>query len=144
MKNNGRSHKHERYFAVPHYILQTFAWRQLSVQAKAAWLQIGACFNGSNNGRIAVSCRDLANQLNISRPSAARAIIELLTFGFLERTQASSFSQKRVAAEYRLTHLPCDRTGELATRAFQNIKEQQNDQFVPPKSGSTAPNRRVH
>jgi len=129
---------------VPHYILQTAAWRRLSANAKASWLQIGVRFNGSNNGRIAVSCRDLAEKLNISKDSAAKAIAELVTCGFLEIAQASSFSQKRRAAEYRLTHLPCDRTGELATRAFQNIKEQENDPIVPPKSGAAASNRRVH
>jgi hypothetical protein len=53
--------------------------------------------------------------------SAWRAVGELVTFGFLERTQATSFSQKRLAAEYRLTHLRCDRTGALASRAYESL-----------------------
>jgi hypothetical protein len=31
----------DRYFAVPHYIMETFAWKCLSVYARAAWLEFG-------------------------------------------------------------------------------------------------------
>lgn len=120
INKTGRSKSTDRFFPVHHYILKSSAWRRLSVNAKAAWLQIGAVYNGSNNGGIAMSCRRLGNELNISKDSAARAISELVTAGFLEIAKASSFSGKRKAAEYRFTHFRCDRTGETPSRAFQN------------------------
>jgi hypothetical protein len=95
----GRSTK-GRFWAVPYSIPQTYAWGRLSPIARAAWLEIGILFDGSNNGRIAVPVRWLAERLNVSRNTASKSISELLTLGFLEITQASSFSQKRLATEY--------------------------------------------
>jgi hypothetical protein len=115
----GRSNKKDHYVALPHYIMDTFAWRRLSVTARAAWLEFVRVHNSYNNGKIAMSSRTLAEKLGVS--TAARAIKELLTFGFMEITKASTFVIKRRAAEYRLTHLKDDITGELPSRAFQNI-----------------------
>ena len=118
----GRTHKKtDRFFPAHHSILASPAWLRLSANAKAAWLQIGLLYNGTNNGALAVSCRRLGHQLNISKDSAARAINDLVTCGFLEVTAASSFSRKRLATEYRLTQFKCDRTGESPSRAFQNL-----------------------
>lgn len=123
-KSRDKKQKHGRFWATPYYLAQTFAWRQLSPYARVAWLEIGASlYIGNNNGRLAVSHRWLADRLSASRNTAMRAIHELLTRGFLEITQASSFSQKRSAAEFRFTHLKCDRTGALPSRAFEHIKE---------------------
>jgi hypothetical protein len=120
-KRNGRSKYHGRFIAVPYYLVQTHAWSRLTPIARATWLEIAALYTGNNNGRLAVSTRWLAGRLNVSLTSAWRAVGELVTFGFLECTQASSFSQKRLAAEYRLTHLACDRTGALASRAYESL-----------------------
>jgi DNA-binding transcriptional MocR family regulator len=69
-----------------------------------------------------MSARTLGDLLHISRDSAARALKELATHGFLDITQASSFSQKRMAATYRMTHLKCDRTGAPASNSFMRGK----------------------
>jgi hypothetical protein len=111
----------DRFFKAERYVSETMAWKRLSPAARAAWLEFGWAYNGSNNGRLAMSCRRLAGKLNISRMSAARAIQELVTFGFLEITQSGTFSGIRRTAEYRLTQFNCDKTGELPSRAFQNI-----------------------
>jgi DNA-binding transcriptional regulator YhcF (GntR family) len=117
----GRSNKKDRYVALPHYIMNTFAWQRLSVTARAAWLEFVRVHNSFNNGKIAMSERTLAKRLGVVRNTASRAIKELLTFGFIEITKASTFNIKRRAAEYRLTHIKDDITGELPSRAFQNI-----------------------
>jgi hypothetical protein len=121
ISKNGRSNNRDRFFAVPHYILNTPAWKQFSVSARATWLEFGRVHNGLNNGRIAMSARFLGDRLGLSHDSAAKAIRELVTFGFLEVTRASSFSGKRCATEYRLTHIKDEITGEIPSRAFQNI-----------------------
>jgi hypothetical protein len=50
---NGRSNKKDRYVALPHYIMDTAAWRRLSVTARAAWLEFVRIHNSFNNGKIA-------------------------------------------------------------------------------------------
>jgi hypothetical protein len=130
----------ESFFKAHKYIRDTMAWRQLSPVAMAAWLAFGWEFYGSNNGMIAISCRQLAGKLNIGKTAAAAAIQELITYGFIEITQSGSYSGKRRTAEYRLTHLNCDRTGELASRAFQNIGKHPiagNGQACPSPRGRT-------
>jgi hypothetical protein len=87
-----------------------------------------------------MSCRQLGSKLNIGKTAAAAAIQELTIYGFIEITQSGSFPGKRRAAEYRLTHLNCDRTGELASRAFQNIGKHPitgNGQACPSPRGRT-------
>jgi hypothetical protein len=118
---NGRGSQKERYVALPHYIMNTMAWCRLSVTARAAWLEFVRAHNGSNNGKIAMPERTLADRLGVSRNTANRAIKELLTFGFIEMTKGASFAGKRHAAEYRLTHLKDDITKALPSRAFQSI-----------------------
>jgi hypothetical protein len=121
--NNGRCNKKDRYIALPHYIMDTFAWHRLSVTARAAWLEFARAHNGGNNGKIAMPSRTLGKRLGVSKTTAERAIKELLTFGFLKMTKASTFIIKRRAAEYLLTHIPDDRTDPkgLPFRTFQNI-----------------------
>src|ERR1700720_2997468 len=68
-----------------------------------------------------MSSRTLGERLGVSKTTAEGAIKELLTFGFIEIAKASTFNIKRRAAEYRLTHIKDDITGELPSRAFQNI-----------------------
>jgi hypothetical protein len=126
----GRSKSNGRYFAAPHFVSQCKAYKDLSVTAKAAWLQIGWLFNGSNNGDLCISTRKLAEALRVSRATAARAIQELTTYGFLEKTKSSSFSQKRLAAKYRLTHLSCDVTGAPPSRTFMRGKTTDTDSLM--------------
>ena len=93
VNNTGRSNHEGGYVKLPYYIMDSFSWGQLSVTAQCAWMQFVRVYNGSNNGRLAMLVRNLALKLNISRASAARALDELLTFGFVEITKGSSFSQ---------------------------------------------------
>lgn len=120
----GRSKGRERagrYFGVPHDLMRTVAWGQLSSNSRAAWLEFCLLHNGFNNGRIAVSARFLAARLRVAPDTSARAIRELLTLGFIEITRGASFSGKRRAAEYRLTHLKDDRDDSPPNRTYQNI-----------------------
>jgi hypothetical protein len=51
---NGRGNKKDRYVALPHYIMDTFAW-----------LEFARIHNGANNGRIAMSSRTLGERLGV-------------------------------------------------------------------------------
>jgi hypothetical protein len=117
----GRSKGSGKYVQVHEYIMRCYAWKRLSPIARCAWLEINLIYNGSNNGRIGVSARQLAERLDVGKTAAANAIIDLMKWGFLDCVKASDFSRKKEASEYRLTHLPCDVAGEIASKRFLRI-----------------------
>jgi len=63
-------------------------------RAVVAYLELARRYNGSNNGTLHLSARELARAWNWSRGSAARAIEELVEKGFVEITRASGFNLK--------------------------------------------------
>lgn len=114
----GRSKGDARHVRFYENIEKTNAWRELSGTAAKAWLTVGLMHNGSNNGGIAVSSRELGKRIGVHYTVAARAIRELENAGFLHCEKQSSFSQKQLAAKFRLTHLRSDITGEAPTKEF--------------------------
>ncbi|MGJ0507498.1 MAG: hypothetical protein ACR652_10235 [Methylocystis sp.] len=117
----GRSKGHGRFVQVHEYMMRSYAWSRLSPLARCAWLEINLFFNGSNNGRLAISARALAGRLGVGKSSATRATDELLRWGFLDIVVRSDFHKTKCATEYRLTHLPCDATGTAANKRFMKI-----------------------
>lgn len=107
------------FVALPYSVIDSPGYRATTSNSKAVFVQINRLYNGSNNGLLAVSSRMVGGLLNISHSSVARALRELVNCGLIRQTKASSFSQKRVAAEYRLTHKPCDKTHSPATMEYK-------------------------
>jgi DNA-binding IclR family transcriptional regulator len=118
--HTGRSKREIKgpFIALPHTVVDSPGYRAATPVARAAHIAIMRRFNGSNNGSIAVPARAVADELNISRSTAARAIRSLVNCGLLRQTKASSFSLKREAAEFRLTHLKCHKTGAPPTHEY--------------------------
>ena len=113
----GRSKGDARHVRLYEHIEKTPAWRDLSGLAAKAWVSIGLMHNGSNNGSIAVSARELGSRIGVHHSSAARAILELERAGFLRCTKAEAFRSK-TASRYRLTHLRDDMTGEPPSKEY--------------------------
>jgi GTP-sensing pleiotropic transcriptional regulator CodY len=90
-KDKSREPRHVRFYQ---HMAQTMAWRHLSGTAVKVWLEIGLIENGSNNGKLALSCRAIAERVGIGKTAAANALLELENAGFLKCMKASSFSQK--------------------------------------------------
>ncbi len=122
----GRTKTDPRFVRFFEFIERTDAWRDLSGLAAKAWLTIGLMHNGSNNGALAISSRELGQRIGVHHSAAARAILELQNAGFLECKKQSSFSQKRSAAEYRLTHVRDDMTNEPATHSYRQTHSAEN------------------
>jgi hypothetical protein len=114
----GRSKGGGRFVQLHEYIAHTYAWSRLAPLSKCAWLEINFVYNGTNNGRLGVSARNLAKRLDIGKSSATRAIKDLENWGFLVCVKRSDRLHHKVASEYRLTHLPCDVTREPPTKQF--------------------------
>ncbi len=111
----------DRFVSLPHWMLQSPAWRSLSPVARSIFIELAAIYNGSNNGRIALSVRDAAERVRCSKNTAARALAELTQKGFVDLCSRGHFDRKTPhAAEYRLTLHRCDRTGERASKRFMS------------------------
>ena len=142
MKNKERP---DRYFQLHHYMLKTEAWRALSANARAVYLQIGARYTGSNNGKIALSVRDAASECDIARNTAGRCFKKLVDFGFIEETRHGGLSRKtRVASEWRMTAFRCDLTGASKTCLFMQRGERARGSRLArsrPQTGGLKPVR---
>lgn len=115
----GRSHGLGQFVQLPHFLLECAAWRSLSSQEQAAYLAIAMAYNGSNNGRLAVSVRQVAERANVNKDTASRCLVRLQEKGLIEQTSPGGFTRKvRHAAEWRLTLYRCDRTNTPPLKPF--------------------------
>jgi hypothetical protein len=131
-----RAEKKDRYFQLHHYMLKTGAWKALSAPARAVYIQIGSRYDGFNNGKIALSVRDAANECDMASNTANRAFHELVERGFIEETRHGGLSRKtRIASEWRLTAYKCDLTGALKTCAFMHRGGPAYSSYTPLKRG---------
>lgn len=100
-------------------MLRSLSWRALDPVARATYLELAQIYNGSNNGRLFLSSRILADRLRISKDTAARKLKILQDHGLIELAKPAAFNIKaRHSAEYRLTAFRCDVTGRLPSKAF--------------------------
>jgi DNA-binding transcriptional MocR family regulator len=114
-KRKGKS----KFILIEGYVKECAAFKALSALGRAAYLEVKWKYDGWNNGRIGLSCRELADRLNVGRDSASRALNELQEKGFIAVGKASAFSVKnRLATEWRLTEHSCDVTKALPTKDF--------------------------
>jgi hypothetical protein len=124
-RKKGGKGKAGRFIMVTYHMLETAAWQDLSAQDRAVFLQLWKRYDGSNNGRLALSVRDAAAECNISKDTAGKCFASLEAHGFIELTSQGAFSVKnRQASEWRLTLEKCDRTGTLPSRSFQRWKDE--------------------
>jgi len=101
------------------YMLESPAWRSLSPQARAVYIEVAALYNGSNNGSIGLGARAAAERANVNKDTATKCFRVLVERGFLEAVRAGAFNQNDCkATEWRLTTHKCDLTHQLPSKAF--------------------------
>jgi hypothetical protein len=110
------------------WLLDSPAYLSLSCPARAVLVEIARCYDGFNNGRIALSVRKAAERCRIAPGTAKRAFEELQERGFIECVTKGAFSRKTLhATEWRLTWWPCNVTGALPDKTFMSWgREKQN------------------
>src|SRR5690606_17020387 len=88
---------------IPHAVMDSDAYLDLSLWARAILVEIVRKMNGYNNGKIAVSYAYLTARLNNSnKRKIGAAIAELMSHGFLDTEAAADWKGRR-SREYRLT-----------------------------------------
>jgi hypothetical protein len=112
-----------RFLALYHRLLKSHAWHALTPLQRCGYIEIAQLYDGTNNGRLAMSTRRLAGLIPCSKNAGILTGLE--DAGFIETVKEGKFSPRvgeRLASEYRLTDFKCDVTGELPSRKYNERK----------------------
>lgn len=92
-----------QWVGIPHAVVDSEAYRSLSLWSRAILIEMVRAMNGFNNGAIAVGYEHLCKRLNNSNKRAlAKGIAELMSHGLID-TEADASWKGRRTREYRLT-----------------------------------------
>ena len=137
MSNKFRRKGKSKFIMIEGYVKRSEGWKALSPIERNAYLEVKWRYDGVNNGRIGLGCRELADELNMGRDTANRALDGLVEKGFIAKAKPSAFNVKnRTVTEWRLTEYPCNVTGELATKDFTRWGLTKNTQSHPADTQS--------
>lgn len=138
-KGNGK--KEPQHIRLYEWLTESAAWQHLSTDGRALYVLLKQRYKGMNNGRIILSVRQAAENLNVSKTSASKAFSELQAHGFIEVVILGSFDSRKDgrATEWRLTEHACDVSGELPTKRFMSWTPERNS--TVPQGGRSVPQR---
>lgn len=117
---NGRSKKDAiagPFVALPHSVLDKPEFRGLSSAAKVVVVAIAHVFRGKErtpNGTLAFGERSGA-AWGLSAKTTRRALREAEAAGFIRKTQAASFTSKKLMTEWALSWYPTPGNAEAVT-----------------------------
>ena len=142
----GSSTPHVR---LDHWFYDSAAWQALKPAPRAFYLELKRHYNGSNNGKIFLSHRDAAKNMNVGRDTIASYYKTLTEHGFIVQTRGHCLGSDGIgqSAHYALTELALD--GKPATKDFMRWEKQSKKQkpcriFRHPMAGkSSHPCRKI-
>jgi len=120
-KSKGTGERQERYVKLMHTMTQSPAWRDLSCNARAGYIEMARRYGGpgSNNSSLPFSVREMAEGLGVSQTTAIRVFRDLQDHGFIVEMRRGRYGRKRrLATEWRLTEFVCDATKTPPTKDF--------------------------
>lgn len=95
---------------IPKCLIDSPAYRALSLHARAVLVELVARMNGYNNGSIAISQRELVEALGCSPNSVVAALADLMEHGLLDVAADGRWKQRQ-ARLYRLTFVSTKNAG---------------------------------
>ncbi len=117
----GRSDGSGQYVNFGYPLLQSPAFRSLSGAAVKVFIELRTHFNGSNNGKLALSLEQAAKLLAMGKATVARAFAELQAKGFVICTKRGQW-YGRQASTWAITLLAID--GNLPTNDWKRWQPQ--------------------
>lgn len=110
------------YVAMPHHILTSAEYAQLSGYAVKLLLDLFGQFKGSNNGDLCAAWKIMEQRGWRSRDTLGRALKELLETGFISKTRQGG---RNLPSLYAVTWLSIDGCGNkldvVPTRVAENL-----------------------
>lgn len=113
-----------RHVRLDHWFYDCASWQALKPAPRAFYIELKRHFNGNNNGKIFLSHRDAAKNMNVGRDTIAGYYNALVEHGFIIQTRGHCLGPSGVgqSASYALTELPLG--GKPATKEFMQWKKQ--------------------
>jgi len=94
------------FVKIDHTLMNSRSWRRTSPAARAAYLELKKRYNGSNNGQIQMSVRELACALSVAKNTAHKYLRELENNELIAANFRGYFDRtKPQATLWRLTEL---------------------------------------
>lgn len=87
----GRESKKGGFCIFRHDFIDSLAFKSMSASSLQVYILLKRCFNGSNNGEIHLSCREISKKANISKNTAVKAFRELQAKGIITQKQEGNF-----------------------------------------------------
>jgi hypothetical protein len=128
----------ERFVWLRFWLTDSPAWRSLSCNARALYVELARRYNGHNNGHISYGLRQASQDLHIGKTAAVLAFQLLQDRGFIVCTKKGAFSWKAVrdASEWRLTEYANDFPPEHVTKEFMRWRppEPESNEFTKSRT----------
>lgn len=106
------------YLMLDHATMRTDAWRSLTPQSKAVFLELCLQHTGRNNGQLFIATRDGAKNCNIGKDTVTASLKMLVDRNFIRLVTGDV--KMKSAAEYEVTLF--EHNGKPATRKFKDWK----------------------
>lgn len=135
----GRSKGTDRHLQLQHFLLTSAAWRSLVPVERALFVAVAQRYNGFNNGNIGLGVHDAAAEIHAAANTVTRAFNVLIERGFLERTKDSSFRQKKIVREWRVTCFSVGAWDAPSARATHDYQRWQPPENQKPVSNDCTP-----
>ena len=118
--------KTRRFIRLFHWEINSPAFRALTPNEKAVYIELRRRYNGRNNGYISLSAREAGAVCHCKEGVGSRALIRLSQLGFIKVRSNSTFTMKQhKAREYELTAL-CNKNdgqGKAGSKEFMRLSE---------------------
>lgn len=126
-----------RFLSLHHELLRSHAWHMLTPHERCGYIEVAQLYDGTNNGRLAMSARRLAGLIPCNKDTAVKILHNLEDAGFIEVMKVGHYTRKegeRMASEYRLTQFRCDATHELPSRRYNPRHRWQPSEPAPRRA----------
>lgn len=136
----GRNKNAPRHVRLHLWVLDSLAYRSLSLAGRCLLVELYAFYNGNNNGDLFLSCRLAAARLGISKSSTSLAFRELTAKGFIKPKQRGAFSLKvkpKLSTTWVLTEFPY--LDKLPTKEFMKSQPEEIQNTVLPTGQTVHP-----
>jgi hypothetical protein len=119
-----------QYAGMEKYVLESPRFQSLKDGDRIALVYVLLqCYPGKN-GHFHLSCRELGESMGVSHNTANKRLQTLVDAGFLKVMRPAGFNKgDRKAAEYRVMHFPCNKTGDARDVHYLNKPYK----YPPPK-----------
>jgi hypothetical protein len=112
----------DRFIRLGEVMTGSPAWKALGRGGRDAYTWIERRYHKTNNGKIPMGTRELAEQMGVDKGTANRYLLRLQALGFIVPAMRGHFGDRtgrRRATRWRLTEYSCD--GQLPTRDYLEL-----------------------